>query len=182
MRKVYSSLFISLDGVVEAPDQWQFDGFDDDMEAAMAVALAQTDTALLGRVTYNEWAPFWPTSTIEPFAGFINHVQKYVVSTTLAQVEWQNSTLISKNPIQAIAQLKAQPGNAIGVMGSPTLAHSLLNANLLDELVLTIHPVIVGKGKRLFHEGDALKRLKLVDSKTTRTGVLLATYQPFANE
>jgi len=178
MRNLVAGLFISLDGVVESPDKWQFDHFDDDMMTEMSAQLAAWDAVLLGRVTYAEWASYWPTSTDEPFASFINNTPKYVVSTTLGKVEWKNSTLIKGNLAEAVARLKQQSGKDIGVTGSPTLVRSLLHSGLLDELTLMIHPVIAGKGKRLFKDGDALKRLKLAGSKTTRTGVLIATYQP----
>ena len=178
MRKVVAGLFISLDGVVESPDKWQFDHFDDDMMASMTSHLAVQDTVLLGRVTYEDWAAYWPTSTDEPYASFINNTPKYVVSTTLGKVEWKNSTLLKGNLAEELAKLKQQPGKNIGVSGSPTLVRSLLQNDLLDELTLMVHPVVVGSGKRLFKDGSDLKRLKLVDSKTTRTGVLIATYQP----
>jgi dihydrofolate reductase len=178
MRKVVSGLFISLDGVAEAPDKWQFDVFDSDMGAAVDAIFAEQDTMLLGRVTYEEWAGYWPTSTDEPFASVMNNTPKYVFSTTLDKVEWQNSTLVKGDLAKAIARLKQQPGKNIGVGGSPTLVRSLLHENLLDELILMIHPVVVGKGKRLFKDGDEPKRLKVVNSKTTSTGVLIVTYQP----
>lgn len=178
MRKVAAALFISLDGVVEAPYAWQFDVFDEDMIAAMSEQLAAQDTVLLGRVTYEEWAPYWPTSTDEPFASYINHVPKYVVSTTLKTVDWSNATLVNGPVADTIASLKQQPGQTIGVAGSPTLVRSLLQARLVDELLLMIHPVIAGTGKRLFQDGDPLQRLKVVDSKTTGSGVLIVTYQP----
>jgi dihydrofolate reductase len=176
MRKVASGLFISLDGVVESPDQWQFDVFDADMGAAMSSWIADEDTILLGRVTYQEWAPYWPTSKDEPYASHINNTPKYVFSTTLDQVDWQNSTLVKGSLAETIADLRKQPGKTIGVAGSPTLVRSLLANDLLDELTLMIHPVIVGKGQRLFHEGDELKRLALVDSKITGSGVAFLTY------
>ncbi|MBA3943921.1 MAG: dihydrofolate reductase family protein [Herpetosiphonaceae bacterium] len=178
MRKVVAALFISLDGVVEAPYLWQFDVFDDDMMAAMTKQLAAQDTVLLGRVTYEDWAPYWPTSTDEPFASYINSVPKYIVSTTLKTVDWSNSTLVDGPIADTLASLKQQPGQMIGVAGSPTLVHSLLQAGLLDELMLMIHPVIAGKGKHLFEDSDTLQKLKVVDSKTTRSGVLMVTYQP----
>ena len=183
MRKVVAGLFIALDGVVEAPDRWQFDHFDDDMMAAMASHIAAEDAILLGRVTYQEWAPYWPTSTDEPYAGHINTTPKYVVSTTLDTVAWgpwDNATLINGNLAEAITRLKQQAGKNIGVAGSPTLVRSLLHDNLLDELTLMVHPVVAGSGKRLFADGDALKRLRLVGSTTTRTGVVVLTYQPRA--
>ena len=178
MRKLVAALFISLDGVTESPDKWQFDNFDQDMMAGMTTQLASQDAVLLGRVTFQEWASYWPTSTDEPFASYINNVPKHVVSTTLNKVDWKNSTLLKKNLVEEINKLKQQPGKNIGVAGSPTLVHSLLEHDLLDELILMIHPVVVGKGKRLFKDGDNLKRLTLVDSKITRTGVALLTYQP----
>lgn len=185
MRKVVSGLFISLDGVAESPDKWQFDNFDEDMMAAMGSFIGATDTILLGRVTYEEWASYWPTSTDEPFATFINSTPKYVVSTTLDTVAWgdrDNITLIKGDLADKIRRLKEQPGQNIGVAGSPTLVASLLQDDLLDELTLMVHPVVVGQGKHLFKDGDGLKRLKLVDASTTRTGVAILTYHPRRDE
>ena len=176
MRKVVSGLFISLDGVTEAPNEWQFDSFDEDLGTEMGAMIADTDTILLGRVTYQEWADYWPTSTDEPFAGFINNTPKYVVSTTLDSVDWQNSTLLKGDLAEEIARLKAQPGKTITVTGSPTLVRSLLQQDLLDELTLMIHPVVAGKGKRLFPNGGDLKRLQLVSHKMTGSGVAILTY------
>ncbi len=179
MRKVISGLFISLDGVTEAPDQWQFDVFDADMGQAMAEHLAQEDTILLGRRTYQEWADYWPTSTDEPYASHINNTPKYVVSDTLDRVDWQNSTLVKGGDLAGeIARLKQQPGKNIGVAGSPTLVESLLQQGLLDQLILMFHPVVVGHGKRLFKDGRDLKRMRLVESKTTGSGVAFLTYEP----
>jgi dihydrofolate reductase len=178
MRKVVAGLFISLDGVVESPDKWQ-EHFDEDMEEAMMEQVTSQDAVLLGRVTYQEWAPYWPTATHEPFASFINSTPKYVFSTTLDSVEeWKNSTLVKGDLAQEIAKLKQQPGKNIGTAGSPTLVASLLEQDLLDELILLVHPVVVGNGKRLFKDGSSLKRLKLLSSKATRTGAVILTYQP----
>jgi dihydrofolate reductase len=178
MRKVVSGLFISLDGVTEAPNEWQFDSFDQDLGTEMGAMIADTDTILLGRVTYQEWADYWPTSTDEPFASFINNTPKYVVSTTLDSVAWQNSTLLKGNLAEELSRLKAQPGKNITVTGSPTLVQSLLQQDLLDELTLMIHPVVVGKGKRLFPTAGDLKRLQLVSHKMTSSGVAILTYHP----
>ena len=137
---------------------------------------------LLGRVTYEEWAPFWPTSSDEPYASHINNIPKYVVSTTLDNVAWgeyNNVTLIKGDLAGEIAKLKQQPGKNIGVSGSPTLVRSLLEQDLLDELILMIHPVIAGSGKQLFVDGSALKRMKLVASKITNSGVAVLTYQRY---
>ena len=181
MRKIVSWLFISLDGVVEAPNEWQFDVFDDDMLADLASTTEAEDAMLMGRVSYQEWASFWPSSTDEPYASHINSTPKYVVSTTLDDVEWgkwDKPILIKDNLAAEINKLKQQSGKNISIGGSPTLVRSLIQENLLDELKLMIHPVIVGKGKRLFTEDLDLKRLKLVDSKVTGTGVVIVTYQP----
>ncbi len=171
---------MSLDGVVEAPNEWQFDVFDDDMLAAVNSQSDAEDAMLLGRVTYQDWLPFWPTSTDEPYASHINTIPKYIISTTLNNVEWgkwEKPTLIKDNLPEEITRLKKQSGKNIGISGSPRLVRSLLQEGLLDELTLMIHPVLVGKGKRLFTDGD-LQRLKLVDSKVTGTGVAILTYQP----
>jgi dihydrofolate reductase len=136
---------------------------------------------LFGRVTYQAFASFWPTVPDEPFASHINNTPKYVVSTTLDDVEWgqwDKPTLIKTNVAKEISKLKQQPGKTIGVSGSPTLVRSLLQDDLLDQLTLMIHPVIVGKGKRLFTDGSDLKKLQLVDSKVTRTGVVILTTSP----
>jgi dihydrofolate reductase len=184
MRKVFAWLFMSLDGVVEAPNEWQFDVIDDDMMADITSQTDAEDAMLLGRVTYQDWEPFWPTSTDEPYASHINSMPKYVVSTTLDKLDWgkwEKPTLIKGNLAEEITRLKKQPGKNIGVGGSPTLVRSLLQEDLLDELKLMIHPVLVGHGKRFFNDGD-LKRLKLVDSKVTGPGVVILTYQPAKNE
>jgi dihydrofolate reductase len=178
MRKVVSGLFMSLDGVAESPDQWQFDHFDEGMMAALGEHLATTDAVMLGRVTYQEWAGYWPNSTDEPFASYINNAPKYVVSNTLDHADWQNTTLIKGADLATtLAQLKQQPGKNIAVTGSPTLVYSLLRDNLLDELTMMIHPVVAGKGKRLFPDNAVLQRLQLTNSTITPTGVALLTYQ-----
>src|SRR6266498_1615564 len=139
MRKVNAGLFITLDGVTQSPEKWQFDYFDDDMMAAMGAHIDAEDTILLGRVTYQDWAPYWPTSADEPYASHINNTPKYVVSTSLDKVEWGKwgkISLIKGNLAEEIARLKQQPGKNIGVSGSPTLVRSMLQNDLLDELTL----------------------------------------------
>ena len=179
MRKVVGYLLMTLDGVVEA-GEW-IEGFDEDMRENMVEVINAQDAVLLGRAMYQEWAAYWPTATDSPiFASFINTVPKYVVSTTLSRVdEWQPATLIKGEISQEIAQLKQQPGKNIGVHGSITLVRFLLERDLLDELMLVVYPILVGGGRRLLKEGEGLKRLKLVSSKSTRTGALILTYQPF---
>jgi dihydrofolate reductase len=177
MRNVVGYLLASLDGVVEA-GEWINEQFDDDMYAFMVDVIAAQDAVLLGRVTYQEWAAFWPTAPEEhAFARFINPVPKYVVSTSLRTVAtWQPATLIQGDVAQTLAQLKQQPGKNIGVHGSLTLLRSLLEQDLVDELILVVFPLLLGGGGRLLHEGDRLTQLHLVNSKSTRTGGLLLTY------
>jgi len=185
MRKVTAGLFVSLDGVVESPEKWHFPYFNDEMGEAIGAAMAASDAMLLGRVTYQEFASYWPgvSSEDEPFATHMNNTPKYVVSTTLENADdWQNSTLINENIVQEITKLKQQPGKNIGITGSATLVQSLLQDDLLDELGLMIHPVVVGSGKRLFQEGGGPKGLKLVESKTFSTGVVSLTYQSAGRE
>ncbi|HZA46482.1 MAG TPA: dihydrofolate reductase family protein [Rubrobacter sp.] len=184
MRKVTAGLFVSLDGVVESPEKWHFPYFNDEMGEAVGAAISSSDAMLLGRVTYQEFAAYWPgvSSEDEPFATHMNNTPKYVVSKTLDKAEWNNSTLISGNVAEEITKLKQQPGKNIGITGSATLVQSLLQDDLLDELGLMIHPVVVGSGKRLFQEGGGPKGLKLVDSMTFSTGVVSLTYQPAGME
>jgi dihydrofolate reductase len=182
MRKVVSGLFISLDGVVESPNEWQFE-FDEEMGAALTTTLETTDTVLLGRVTYTEWAAYWPTVTggeDGEFANWINNSAKYVASTTLDNVgDWANSTLISGDLATAVKELKAGEGKGIAVTGSPGLVRSLVEQDLLDELMLVIHPVIAGEGrKKLFADDAPLKKLELVSARPTSSGVVIATYRP----
>lgn len=178
MRKVYAGLFSSVDGVIESPDQWQ-PAFDDEMGAALATMLAEQDTVLLGRVTYSEWATYWPTSTDEPFASWINAIPKFVASTTLPAVDWSHSTLITGSVIDFVRELREQPGGTIGVAGSPSLVRSLIEHGLLDELTLMISPVVAGGGlRRLFAEDAPQTSLQLVDAKPTSSGTVIATYRP----
>jgi dihydrofolate reductase len=181
MRKLTAGLFISLDGVTESPDQWQFDVFDDTMGQEIGAAFAEQDALLMGRVLYQEWSEYWPRSTDEPFATMINTIPKYVASTTLDDVAWgdyDNVTLLKGDLAERLAELKAQPGLNIGMSGSSALIRWLIQNDLLDELTLMIHPVVVGKGRRLWGDDDALKRLQLADSKTTSTGVVILKYVP----
>ncbi len=184
MRKIVAGLFISLDGVVEAPDQWHFPYFNDEMGEAVDSQMAASDAMLLGRVTYQEFASYWPHQSTDevPIAEYMNNIPKFVVSTTLDTLDWQNSTLIQGNVAEELTKLKGQPGKDIAITGSGTLVRSLLRDDLLDELHLLVHPIVVGSGKRLFEEGSAQNVLKLVDAKTFSTGVLSLIYQPARTE
>jgi dihydrofolate reductase len=176
MRKIVAGLFISLDGVVEAPDQWHFPYFNDEMGAAVGGMMASGDTMLLGRRTYEEFASFWPQQSSEDeMARQMNGTPKLVISTTLDEATWENSTLIKEDVIGTLARLKEQPGGNINITGSGTLVLSLLRAGILDELVLLVHPIAVGHGKRLFTEGEQLP-LTLTNSQTFSTGVVMLTY------
>jgi dihydrofolate reductase len=182
VRKIVAGLFISLDGVYEAPDQWHFPYFDDAMGQAVDEQMQASDAMLLGRVTYEEFAGYWPQQSAEEMdiAAYMNKTPKYVVSSTLDRADWQNTTLIDgKNAVAELQKLKEQPGKKISITGSGTLVRSLLREGLLDELHLLVHPIVVASGKkRLFPEGYDQQPLKLVDSRTFDTGVLYLTYQP----
>ena len=180
MRKVVAVEFVSVDGVMEAPEEWAFSYSNDEVDEANASGMAASDALLLGRVTYEALAAFWPHQPGgAPMVDYINSVPKFVVSETLEEpLEWNNSTLIEGNVAEEITQLKRQPGKDITVLGSGVLVRSLLRDGLLDELKLIVHPIVLGGGKRLFEEGGDQKALELVDSKTFGTGVLYLTYRP----
>ena len=175
-RKINAGLFISLDGVTESPNKWQ-DTFDDEMGVELQKTLDDQDSILLGRKTYEEWSHYWPTNTEDPFAQYINNIPKYVVSSTLDKVEWGKYDTISLiKDLSGVKELKSMKGKNIGMSGSSSLVLSLLEADLLDELILMIHPVVVGKGKQFFQKINNQKRLKLQYSKSTSSGVIIAKY------
>jgi dihydrofolate reductase len=180
MRKVVAVELVSLDGIMESPEEWASSYSNDEMEEANASGMALSDALLLGRVTYEALSAFWPNQPGgTPMVDYINSVPKHVLSTTLKEpLEWNNSTLIKGDVAEEIANLKRQPGEDITILGSGALVRSLLEDDLLDELRLMVHPIVLGRGKRLFEEGDAQKALELVDSKSFGTGVLYLTYQP----
>jgi dihydrofolate reductase len=182
VRKIVAGLFISLDGVFEAPHEWHFPYFDDAMGEAVDAQMKAADAMLLGRVTYQEFAGYWPQQDPAEvdIAAYMNDTPKYVVSNTLDTLEWQNSTLIKGNVNEELARLKEPPGKNISITGSGTLVRTLLRDGLLDELRLLVHPIVVGSGKHLFPEGNAQAPLQLVDSQTFDTGVVYLTYQPAA--
>lgn len=182
MRKLTAGLFHSIDGVVEAPDQWQFDAFDDDLGALLGRVLEATDTVLIGRKGYEEWAGYWPTAPEDGgFGAFITAVPKFVASRTLGQdqLTWANSTLITGELVPFVRDLKSRDGGEIAVMGGFSLTRQLLLAGLLDELTLITHPVVAGQGRRhLFEPGDPVTRLELVDCTRTAKGNVVSTYAP----
>ena len=178
MRKLVAGLFLSLDGVAEAPNRWVFPYMTDEVGQVVGASMQASDAMLLGRRTYQEWAAYWPdkTSADDPFADYINNVPKHVVSTTLKPpLEWRNSTPVTGDVRQQITQLKQQPGNEIAISGSITLVGWLLREGLLDELSLLVFPVVVGRGKRLFDGPDQVP-LTLVQSRAFDNGVLALRY------
>ena len=178
MRKIVVSEFLSADGVMEAPDTWQFPFQTEEMGAITERQTSETDAFLLGRVTYEIFAGFWPSMTQNEFgvADKWNSAPKYVVSTSLQKADWNNSTQIMSNIIEEIRRLKQQPGGNIGIIGSGKLVHSLLDVGLIDEIQALVHPIVLGKGARLFGDGYC-SSLKLADSKILSNGVVYLSYQ-----
>src|SRR5215475_9800933 len=173
MGSITAGLFISLDGVVEAPNEWQFDYFNDEMGAAVGSLMARQEAMLLGRRTYDEFAAFWPTADPnDPLTATMNGTPKYVVSSTLDEPTWENTTVIDGD---AVAKLRTERN--LGVTGSGTLVSWLLRQHLLDELHLLVHPVVLGSGKKLFTDGETVP-LALASSTPLRTGVLHLVYTP----
>ena len=191
MRKVVVFTSVTLDGVMQAPGRPDEDprgGFthggwasaynDPVMGAVAAEGMANTGPILLGRRTYQDFHSFWPHQTDNPFTEVLDNSQKYVASTTLSEpLPWKNSTLLEGDAAEAVAGLKRQPGKDMVVLGSGELVQSLMRRTLVDQYVLLIHPLVLGSGRRLFPDGGAPATLRLVDTKTTTTGVVIATYQ-----
>jgi dihydrofolate reductase len=179
MGKIVSNFFISLDGVVESPDKWHFPYFNDEMGAAIGRGMETTAAFLMGRVLYEEWASYWPTSDDDTFAPFINSVPKYVVSNTLTEATWNNTTVVSGDVAARLREIKDGAEGNLTMSGSPTLVRWLLANGLLDELHLLVHPIVVGHGHRLF-EDTPTHPLRLVGNETFKTGVVYLTYAPAA--
>ena len=193
MRDVIVSEFLSLDGVMQAPggsDEdreggfehggWQMPYFDDAAGASVSEVFARTGGLLLGRVTYEIFAGYWPNAPADnPLASTINSLPKYVASTTLEEpLEWEAAHLLKGDVAEAVTELKRESGKDLQVIGSGELVQTLMQHDLVDEYRLMIHPLVIGSGKRLFRDGNPRKPLRLVDSKTSSTGVLIVTYQP----
>jgi dihydrofolate reductase len=184
MRKIAAGLFISLDGVVEAPDQWHFPYFDDAMGASVDAQIRAADTLLLGRKTYDSFAGAWPEREAAGgedahFAKVLGDMRKIVVSHQDLEFTWRNSEQLQGELIEAVAALKSEPGDRnIGMSGSISVVRQLLAARLLDELHLLVHPIAVRKGTRLFDEGDETIPLRLLSSESFATGVLNLVYVP----
>jgi dihydrofolate reductase len=175
--RIVSNFFISLDGVVQAPDQWHFPYWNDEMEAAVGRGFETTVAMLMGRVLYEEWAAYWPTSEDEPIAAMFNDMPKYVVSHSLREATWNNTTIIGGDVAAGIRELKVSNDGDITMSGSATLVRWLLANGLLDQLNLLIHPLALGQGQRLF-EDTPTHPLRLVSQETFSTGVLDLAYAP----
>ena len=183
MRKVIASLFVTLDGVMEAPNQWAFQFGSEEQQRYKFDELFASDALLLGRVTYQGFAAAWPNMPGTGDYGIrMNSLPKYVVSTTLPAVEWNNSRLIKNDLAGEVSKLKQQPGQNILIFGSGDLVHTLMQHDLIDEYQLMVFPVVVGSGKRLFRDGSEKKVLRLVATKTFTSGVVVLSYQPDRNE
>jgi dihydrofolate reductase len=192
MNRVVVTNHLTLDGVMQAPgrpDEDRRDGFehggwsppyaDSVMGSVMAEGMSNGGAMLLGRRTYEDFADFWPNQKDNPFTEVLNNAQKYVASTTLQEpLGWSNSTLLEGDAVAAVATLKEESDTDLVVLGSGELVQSLMRYNLVDEFLLMIHPLVLGSGRRLFTDGGAYTALRLVDAKTTTTGVVIATYQP----
>jgi dihydrofolate reductase len=194
MRKVIVTEWMALDGVVQGPSSpdedrsggfehggWHRRYFDDASMKWVVENVAAAGGYLLGRRTYEIFAAHWPTASPEEqiLAQPLNTRPKYVASTTLTgPLAWQHSTLLQGSVASAVAALKQEDGGDLLVIGSTELVRTLIEHDLVDEFRLMIDPIVVGGGKRLFHDGGALRRLRLVDSQATTTGAIIATYAP----
>lgn len=178
-RKLVVYEYMTLDGVVEAPEQWQFPYLSDDVAETIQAQIQDAGDILLGRVTYDIFAASWPSRTHNEFgvADKLNSAPKWIVSSTLEKVDWNNSTLIKDHIVEEITRLKQLPGGDIVTIGSAGLVGTLMQNDLIDEYRFLIHPIVLGKGKRLFPDGVNLA-LKLVETKPFSSGVVLLRYQP----
>jgi dihydrofolate reductase len=180
VAKIVSSFFISVDGVVESPDQWHFPYWNDEMGAVVEAGMQSAAAMLMGRKLYDEWSTYWTTTdTDQDVAKALSGTPKYVVSNTLAKADWDNTTVISGDVAARLSELKERIDGDIQMSGSATTVRWLLANGLLDELKLLVHPIAVGHGQRLF-EDTPTHPLKLVESETFQTGVLNLTYVPDA--
>jgi dihydrofolate reductase len=183
MRKIVVSMFMTLDGVMEAPNQWSFRFGSAEQQKYKYDELFACDTLLLGRITYQGFAAAWPNMPGTGEYGVrMNSIRKYVVSTTLHEAEWNNSRIIKNNVSEELSILKQQTGLDILIFGSSTLVNSLMQYDLIDEYRLMFFPIVVGSGKRLFQDGNEKKSLKLIETKTFSSGVVVLSYQPNRNE
>jgi dihydrofolate reductase len=177
MRKLRAWLYVTLDGVVEAPENWVMPN--EEMFEEQTADYAASDALLLGRRTYEVFAASWPQRGSDvPNADWMNNTQKYVASATLESPEWRNTTVLEGDVSKAVSRLKQEDGETITLNGSATLLRSLLRAELVDELRLLLHPVVLGSGHRLFDDGESLGALRLSECHAYSNGVVSLTYRP----
>ena len=181
MRKLIVSEWVTLDGVFDGDTmgQWEMPYNSDDKVEFVKDGILASDALLIGRVTYEMLAAYWPTQQNNEmgWADWVNSIPKYVISSTLKKAEWNNSTIIKKNVVEEIIKLKQQPGQNLLITGSAALVQSLMETDLVDEYQFLVHPIIMGSGKRFFKDGMNTS-LKLVKTKTFRSGVILLSYKP----
>jgi dihydrofolate reductase len=175
VRKIVVYELLSLDGVAEDPDSF-FADWDDAMGANLAAVISTQDAVILGRRSYTEWAQFWPSSQIQPFATFINGVTKYVATSTPLDRDWANATVLDGGLVEFVRDLKQQRGGDVGVHASISVAQALLAAHVVDELRLVIAPRIAGRGRRLL-DGLPSIQLEPIRSEISPTGYLLVDYR-----
>jgi dihydrofolate reductase len=175
VRKVVAYELLSLDGVAEQPDEFITD-WDDAMRENLGRVIAAQDSVILGRRTYDDWARFWPNSDIEPFASFINGVEKFVVTSKPPGETWANTTAVDGGLVEFVTELRQRSGGDIGVHGSIALTQSLLEQGLVDELRLVIAPALHMDGRKLFDRGLS-RRLTLTRNVTSPSGYLLLDFQ-----
>ncbi|ENQ3111736.1 pyrimidine reductase [Bacillus anthracis] len=177
MGQIIVSMYLSLDGVMEEP-AWTAPYFNEEVAKFQSNLLFESEALLLGRVTYQGFAAAWPSMTDEEgFADKMNSMPKFVASTTLEKTEW-NANLIKDNIVEEISKLKEQPGQNLLIYGSGDLTQTLMQHDLIDEYHFIVNPVIVGSGKRLFKDQNNTKALKLIETRTTSSGVVILSYQP----
>lgn len=177
MRKITAGPFISLDGVVEAPQTWHFPYLNDEMGAAIGARSAGTDTLLLGRNTYETFAGAFANADGDPMAAELTAKSTVVVSNTLETADWKNTTILRGDPAKSVAELKSRPGEGIAVSGGTRLVQTLIRDGLLDEPHLLVHPIALGAGGRLFDDATGRRPMTLTGSSTLTTGVPHLTYQ-----
>ena len=178
-RKVIVSEFATLDGVVDSPERWRFNYQDPELMQHSVTELNALGALLMGKVTYEGFAAFWPGKTHNEFgiADKLNGTPKFVVSNTLKKAEWNNTTILSGDVIEKIRNLKAQPGGDIGLSGSIGLVQSLAATDLIDEYRLLTFPIVLGGGRRLFKDGPSIP-LQLTEAKAFGSGVVFTRYRP----
>jgi len=180
MRKLVAGLFMSLDGVVEMRDPWTVPYFTPDLQEIIQTGMDESDTIVMGRRTYEDYASYWPgiADDEDPFAAYINNTPKLVASSTLKSLDWQNCTLVDRDAVGEIGRLKQRSGRALSVTGSPRLVRSLLAGDLVDELRLLVFPLLLGDGARLFDDWSVRAPMTLLSSRTLDAGVVSMIYAP----